>query len=133
VPLVKAVQEQQKQIEELKQQNKELKELVTKMLNGQGSNVNTTTATITGAYLEQSTPNPSRGSALIRYHLPQGTTSAQVVVTNSKGQVLKIIALNSRGDGQITLDATTLTAGSYTYSLWIQGKQADTKQMVIVK
>jgi hypothetical protein len=50
-----------------------------------------------------------------------------------KGQVLKTIALNSRGDGQITLDATTLTAGTYTYSLWIEGRQADTKQMVIVR
>jgi flagellar hook assembly protein FlgD len=97
------------------------------------SSNNTTTATITGAYLEQSIPNPSSGSALIRYHLPQGTASAQVVVTNSKGQVLKTIALNSRGDGQVSLQGSNLPAGTYTYSLWIDGRQADTKQMVIIK
>jgi hypothetical protein len=35
VPLVKAVQEQQQQLDELKAQNRELKELVTKLLNSQ--------------------------------------------------------------------------------------------------
>jgi flagellar hook assembly protein FlgD len=111
----------------------ELKSMVTKLLNGQEVKANNTTVTITGAYLEQSTPNPSSGSALIRYHLPQGTASAQVVVTNSKGQVLKTIALNSRGNGQVSLQGSSLPAGTYTYSLWIEGRQADTKQMIIVK
>jgi hypothetical protein len=56
-----------------------------------------------------------------------------VVVTNSKGQVLKTIALSSRGDGQVSLQAGNLPAGTYTYSLWIDGRQADTKQMIIVR
>jgi hypothetical protein len=130
VPLVKAVQEQQKHIEVLEARLAKLEAALARSTN---SSNNTTTATITGAYLEQSTPNPSSGSALIRYHLPQGTASAQVVVTNSKGQVLKTIALNSRGDGQVSLQGGNLPAGTYTYSLWIDGRQADTKQMIIVK
>jgi hypothetical protein len=69
----------------------------------------------------------------MRYHLPRGTSSVQVVVSNSKGQALKTIALSSRGEGQVSLPATTLTAGNYTYSLWIESRQVDTKQMVIVK
>jgi hypothetical protein len=140
VPLVKSVQELSAENKELKEDNKqlreemnELKSMVTKLLNGQEVKANNTTATVSGAYLEQSTPNPSSGSALIRYHLPHGTTSAQVVVTNSKGQVLKTIALNSRGDGQVSLQGGNLPAGTYTYSLWIEGRQADTKQMVIVR
>ncbi|HZH66703.1 MAG TPA: FlgD immunoglobulin-like domain containing protein, partial [Flavisolibacter sp.] len=126
-----------KELNELKETNQkqidELKSIVTKLVNGQGGNVNNTTATVSGAYLEQSTPNPSRGSALIRYHLPQGTASAQITITNSKGQVLKTIALNSRGDGQVSLQGSSLPSGTYTYSLWIDGRQADTKQMVIIK
>ena len=140
VPLVKAVQELSVENKELKEDNKqqqqqieELKGLVNKLLNSQPVTTNNTNVNITGAYLEQSTPNPSRGSALIRYHLPQGTASAQVVVTNSKGQVLKTIALNSRGDGQVSLQGSSLPAGTYTYSLWIEGRQADTKQMIIVR
>jgi hypothetical protein len=138
VPLVKAVQELSAENKELKEKNEALEARLTRLeklaAGGSIGHLNSnTTAIISGAYLEQSIPNPSRGSALIRYHLPQGTASAQVVVTNSKGQVLKTIALNSRGHGQVTLDATTLTAGTYTYSLWIEGRQADTKQMVIVR
>jgi hypothetical protein len=55
------------------------------------------------------------------------------MVTNSKGQVLKTIALNGRGDGQVSLQGSSLPAGTYTYSLWIDGRHADSKQMIIVK
>ena len=37
------------------------------------------------------------------------------------------------GDGQVTLNAGTLAAGSYNYSLWIGNEQVDTKQMLIVR
>ena len=133
VPLVKAVQEQQQQIEELKQQNKELKELVTKLLDAKGGRVNNTTTIIPGAYLKQNVPNPHNGATVIHYNLPQGTARAQMVISNSKGQVLKTVALNNQGNGQLTLNAGLLPAGTYTYSLWIDGRQADVKQMVIVK
>jgi cell shape-determining protein MreC len=145
VPLVKAVQELsaenkelKKEVNELQQKQEQIEVLEARLAKleaalSRSTHSSNTTATITGAYLEQSIPNPSRGSALIRYHLPQGTSSAQVVVTNSKGQVLKTIALNSRGDGQVSLQGGNLPAGTYTYSLWIEGRQADTKQMVIVR
>ncbi|HVG42732.1 MAG TPA: tail fiber domain-containing protein, partial [Chitinophagaceae bacterium] len=130
VPLVKAVQEQQLQIDELKQQNKELKELFTKLMNRQEIN---TTINVSGASLEQNVPNPNNGSTTIRYHLPQSAGNAQIVITNMKGQVLKSINLNSRGDGQITLNASTLPAGSYNYTLYVEGKSMDNKKMLIVK
>jgi hypothetical protein len=143
VPLVKAVQEQQQQIEEqqqqidqLKAQNGELKELITKLLNEKGIQLNgsnNTTATLSGAYLKQNVPNPHNGATTIQYYLPQGVGSAKIVITNAKGQVLKTIAVNARGDGQVRLHAGTLSAGSYAYSLWVDGQQVDTKKMLIVK
>jgi uncharacterized delta-60 repeat protein len=125
VPLVKAVQEQQKEIQELK-------ELVAKLSGGATpNNTNNTTIPLSNAYLEQNYPNPQTGNTLIRYHLPAATTNAKVVITDMKGQVIKSIDLNSRGDGQINLDAATLAAGTYNYSLWIGGKEVDTKRMVV--
>jgi hypothetical protein len=143
VPLIKAVQEQQEQIEKQEkkitvqqQQINELKDMVTKLLNSRSvtaNNSNNTNVSITGAYLEQSVPNPNRGSTLIRYHLPQSTGDARIVITNMKGQLLKSIALSNKGAAQVTLDGSTLAAGNYTYSLWVEGRQVDTKQMQIIK
>jgi uncharacterized delta-60 repeat protein len=124
MPLVKAIQEQQKQL-------KELNELLAKM--STTNNTNNTTITLSSAYLEQNFPNPNTGNTLIRYHLPEGAGNAQVVVTNMKGQVIRSVTLNSRGNGQITFNASTLAAGTYNYSLWISGKEVDTKRMVVVR
>lgn len=127
VPLVKAIQEQQKQIEELK-------ELVAKLsASATPNNSNNTTIRVSSAYLEQNFPNPNTGNTLIRYHLPAGTTNAKVVISNIKGQAIKSIDLNSRGDGQITLDLATLAAGTYNYSLWVGGKEVDSKRMVVLR
>ena len=98
---------------------------------GTTTGVNNTNVGISGAYLEQNAPNPFNGNTIIRYHLPQGAGSAKVVIMNMKGQLLKSIALNGQGNGQITLQAGTLPSGSYTYSLWIDGRQVDTKQMLV--
>jgi len=81
--------------------------------------------------LTSNAPNPSRGTTVIRYHLPQGTASAQIVIHNTGGQLLKSITLTGEGDGQITLTATMLPAGSYAYGLWVAGRQVDAKQMVV--
>jgi hypothetical protein len=127
VPLVKAVHEQQKEIEELK-------ELVTKLSSGATTNnTSNTTIPLSNAYLEQNYPNPHSGNTLVRYHLPASTNNARIVISDMKGQVIKSIDLNSRGDGQLTLDAATLAAGTYNYSLWIGGKEVDSKRMVVVR
>ncbi len=49
-----------------------------------------------------------------------------------KGQVLKSVPLGNKGNGKISLYAGSLAAGSYVYSLWVDGKQLDSKQMLIV-
>ncbi len=63
--------------------------------------------------------------------MPQGAVDAKIVINNMNGQLLKSITLNSQGDRQITLQAGTLPAGSYTYSLWVEARQVDAKQMLV--
>jgi hypothetical protein len=147
VPLVKSVQDLNKKLEEenkelkerlLEQDNKisKLEEMMTKILNGQSlttSGVNNSNVSVSGAYLLQNAPNPSNGTTIIRYHLPQGSGSARVVITNAKGQLLKSIAINGSGNRKITLDGSTFAFGSYTYSLWVEGRQVDARQMIIQK
>jgi flagellar hook assembly protein FlgD len=119
--LIGAIQEQQKQIEELKQ-------LVNKLANGQS------TYNLNGAgSLEQNAPNPVNGTTTIRYHVPENTTSARLTITNAKGQVVKTISLSNRGNGQVNVNKSMLAAGTYHYTLYVDGRQADTKRLIIAR
>ena len=118
--LIKAVQEQQQEIAELKQ-------TINKLQSGAGQ-----TTVLSGA-LEQNVPNPYNNSSTIRYHVPQTAGSAKLLITDERGVLLKAITLSDRGSGQVTFDSGSLAAGVYNYSLWIDNKQVDTKQMVIAK
>ena len=47
------------------------------------------------------------------------------------GKVVKTITAIAKGNGQIILKAGELTAGTYQYSLIVNGKLIDTKKMVL--
>jgi hypothetical protein len=83
--------------------------------------------------LEQNTPNPVRGSTSIRYHVPETSTSARLTFTNAKGQVVKTVSINNRGTGQLSLNTHVLAAGTYHYTLYVDGKQMGSKQLVIAR
>ena len=88
-------------------------------------NSSTGTVTATSTYLEQNTPNPVNGTTIIRYHVPETTMLASINITNAKGQVIKTVTL-SKGSGQVSLNTAMLASGTYNYTLYVDGKQADT-------
>ena len=83
--------------------------------------------------LEQNAPNPVNNNTVIKYRLPQSVKVAQMVITDSRGSIIKTIVLNAKNIGQVTLSAGTLATGSYFYSLLVDGVKFDTKEMQIVK
>ena len=85
------------------------------------------------ARLEQNAPNPFNSNTIIRYNVPQNINRAQIVITDLGGHNLETISLNSRGSGQVTITAGTLASGNYIYSLIIDGKKIDSKQMILTK
>ncbi|MEM9850288.1 MAG: tail fiber domain-containing protein, partial [Bacteroidota bacterium] len=129
VPLVKAVQEQQEVIAALEEKVAKLEGLVNSLL----STSNPTTTTLSSASLSQNAPNPFTENTTIQYFIHEGTQSAQLQVTNTKGQIIKQIELSGTGQGQIMLAAHSLTAGNYRYQLIIDGRVVDSKQMVLTK
>jgi trimeric autotransporter adhesin len=136
VPLVKAVQEldaeNKKLAEENKQVKQELAELRQMVLELKKGNSNEGSNTFK-AYLEGSTPNPVGDAALIRYYIPQSSGTAHIVITDIKGANIKSITLSNKGAGQLSVNTTTWTAGIYTYTLYINGAQADSKKLVIAR
>lgn len=128
--LVKSIQELEAQIAELKKQ-----------LNGAEQTI-TTAATennaaiakpVTGASLEQNAPNPFTNSTVIRYHIPSSSKAAQIIISNATGNMVKTFTLAGKGAGSVTINANELAAGSYYYTLIVDGKKADSKQMILVK
>jgi hypothetical protein len=113
--------------EELRKEIEDLKSLVLKTaVVGNGYN-------LSGASLEQNTPNPFKSGTSIRYFLPDGIGSAKIIITDESGRIMKSIALTSIGEGEINLNTSTFAAGSYNYTLWLDGKKVDSKKMIVAK
>jgi len=141
VPLVKAVQELSQQNDELKNQNKDLQKRIEKLeaiMNVQSTTSYSQspvdkrqTANLSNASLEQNTPNPFRNNTIIRYYLPSNTNNAQIIINDVSGHILKTIVLTDKGAGNLSVNTGELAAGNYMYSLFVDGKKVDTRQMII--
>jgi hypothetical protein len=125
VPMVKAIQEQQKQIEELK--------AALAIKNNAGAiklGVNDSNDEI---LLGQNIPNPADNSTIIPFSIPANCKSASILITDhATGRAIKAVPLSCK-DTHLMLDAGSLASGTYSYTLFVDGASVDTKQMVIVK
>lgn len=137
VPLVKAVQELSKANDALQQQNTDLEKRMQQleaMMNVQSSATgNAQTVKIISVALEQNIPNPFNHSTTINYTLPQQCSNAKIVITDNAGKSLKEINITGKIKGSVTVDASSLSSGTYYYSLYADGKMISSKQMVLAK
>ncbi len=102
-------------------------------INAASSNLQQQTINFTGGSLEQNVPNPFVSITVIHYTLPQKYASAQIVITDNSGKVLKQMNITGNGKGSLNIGAATLTAGIYHYSMYIDGNLIGSKQMVLTK
>jgi LAS superfamily LD-carboxypeptidase LdcB len=85
------------------------------------------------ARLDQNIPNPFNHTTTINYTLPQKFNSAEIIVSDKAGKVLKEINISGSGKGSLKVDASTLSSGAYQYSLYVDGRLIETKQMMLAK
>jgi len=85
------------------------------------------------AELFQNTPNPYTQSTLISYSLPESTGSAFIIIFDMAGTQISKTALTQKGNGNISINGGELAAGMYLYSLVADGKEIDTKRMILTK
>ncbi|HVX27622.1 MAG TPA: hypothetical protein VHB70_14825 [Parafilimonas sp.] len=88
---------------------------------------------VTGMVLSQNNPNPFSNTTTINYFIPQQFSSAKIIVTDKNGNTLKAINISGGGKGSVKIDASTLAGGAYEYSLYVNNKLIDTKQMISAK
>lgn len=83
--------------------------------------------------LGQNIPNPFENNTIIPFRIPQNCNSASIIISEAgTGKIVKTIPV-SCNETQIAIDAGTLSIGSYSYSLFINGELVDSKQMILVK
>ncbi len=84
------------------------------------------------ARLEQNKPNPFNSLTTIGYMIPRQFTLAKIIITDKTGRIIKKLNITA-GKGSLNLDASVLAAGAYNYSLYVDGRIIDTKQMILTK
>jgi hypothetical protein len=83
--------------------------------------------------LGQNYPNPFNQSTTISYSLPHNSSSAKIIITDASGRVFKNIFLEGQETGKVTIEAGTLPAGVYFYSLYVDNNLIDAKKMILTK
>lgn len=121
--LINSIQEQQKEIEDLKR-------MVQQLTNSISGNQNATVSK-TGSFM-QSTPNPFSNNTTISYNLDAGFKTAQIIVSDNAGRTIKVITLTTN-KGNVVFDGSKVPAGSYHYSLVADGKIIEAKTMIVSK
>ncbi len=138
--LVNAVKEQQaiiddneKKISDLESKLEDLEKIVTTLLEGNAAVNEISISSDMIANLGQNIPNPHSGHTVISYSIPSDAISATMKVMDMNGQLVKSIAIDHQGEGQLNVNAEELAEGTYLYQLEVDGKVVDTKKMQKVR
>ncbi len=127
--LVEAIKEQQLQIDSLKQANKGDSET---LKNAKVSKVTEETGNTTDKpYLEQNAPNPFNVATTINFYIPQSNQNAAIYIYDMQGLQKKVFTITSKGKASIAIYGSELQAGMYLYTLIVDGKEVDTKKMIL--
>jgi hypothetical protein len=136
--LTAAMQEQQRlierqgdELEQLRLENQEIRRLLEEVLEKTG--VNADRAFIgpnPSARLDQNVPNPFTRTTSIRFYIPENSSTSTLVIFNEVGQQVRSIPVEQTGEGQVQISLNELTTGTYSYSLWVDGRIVGSKMMI---
>ncbi|HNI03840.1 MAG TPA: hypothetical protein PL010_04350, partial [Flavobacteriales bacterium] len=77
-------------------------------------------------------PNPFNENTVIRFYVPPTAKSATIDVNAADGSTWR--SFNAlTGNGQLVIGAGSMSEGTYTYSLVVDGERIDTRTMVITR
>ena len=70
---------------------------------------------------------------MIGYAINMPFSTASIQVSDKGGKAIRQYTIQQQGVGSVTFEGSAIAAGSYTYSLVIDGRVYDTKTIVIIK
>lgn len=129
--LVTSIQQQQEQIEFLKNEISTMRETLEHIPQSENSSINTKERR---PVLFQNQPNPFSENTKIKYVIEEADLpNASIVIFNLHGNLIKEYKIRESGEGIINVESGTLTPGKYFYSLLINGQEIDSKTMIVLK
>lgn len=141
--LVNSVKEQQdiieakdQLIEENTQRIRSLEEKIDLLLENQLNGVTESELHLTYydlAELKQNAPNPFNGETRISYTIPSKASSAQLVIFDQTGTLIKTMNINHKGEGVVTVKASDMPSGIYSYKLIVDGVSVSAKRMNLTR
>ncbi|MEO1652529.1 MAG: tail fiber domain-containing protein [Bacteroidota bacterium] len=75
--------------------------------------------------------DPNESSLTIPFALPQDYGSAQMMILDLQGKLIKSYPIAQPGKGELTFDSQSLEAGIYQYQLLMDDKIVDAKRMLV--
>jgi len=86
-----------------------------------------------GAILYQNIPNPFSVNTTINCFIPESVANAKLMVFDLQGNFKISFDLSGRNNTSVKIMGSELKAGMYIYSLIIDGKENDTKRMILTE
>lgn len=120
-------------INELSQELQLLKEEISTLKDAMASGATSKSSALDnteGAFMEQNIPNPFADQTTVRYQLPIGTNTAEIIVYDLNGLLIKNYPINGN-QSELTIKASEVGRGLFIYSLVQNGRQLITKKMIV--
>lgn len=127
---IKGIQELNQTVKQQEQTISTLQDRIAKLEAALDAVSNNLNRDLKGVLLQQNQPNPFSQATIIRYAIPQGA-NAEIKIYDAAGRVVK--SMKATEGGQAQINAYDLAAGTYTYTLIVNGNVAASKKMVLLK
>lgn len=130
--LLHCIQELKKEVETLKNELDVSASSRSSFVDDETTGIAPVATSSKGVCLFQNTPNPFSERTLIRFTLPENVQNAYIYIFDMQGKMQKQIPVDASMQS-ITINGYELSAGMYIYSLVVNGKEVDTKRMILSK
>ena len=90
------------------------------------------TAKTASNVLFQNTPNPFKEQTIIRFSLADDAQNAAICIFDMSGKILKKLPISS-GQSSVCINGWELGEGMFLYTLMVNGREIDTKRMILSK
>ncbi len=120
-------------INELSSELAELKGTSKKKAAAQTTAIEETMEDIDQVRMDQNKPNPFSESTVITLNVPESTKQAAIYIYDLSGKQVQSVPVTERGETNITVYASGLSAGMYIYTLVVDGQVKVTRKMMVTE
>lgn len=132
--LIEGVKDQQDQIQKLERQVAALTRVVNRLLERESEENGSGELLLQGQNrLEQNHPNPFTENTQVNYEISPDVREAYLQITNLEGKIIGRQTITQKGKGHVVIRANSYPAGTYFYSLVVDGEILSTKKMVLTR